>query len=339
MSSSSNTHEVVVIQGCTASQLVGKETIKLTSGTLSLEEFADDSTDAKLLIKIADSSFALPIEKNAIVGTRGDRSYLFSKKIPAAIDKQADTTSNLEEIPIEGNTKAVEEDVDVLFVQLDMAVTATEDELTKFESCLVRHGFLTVGVQADADNISRSFLEWTGIKTRDLRTCTLDKTVSGKATDDPTQFSDTTHNVTSGAASGSAAIANAASKIGDQINAVMEGAGAFLGSKLGTKGIFSGPNDGSSETKKDAKEAFSDGVESIGIVGTGIADGAKHFGAAVSETTSQAVEHNYGADAKKVKEETGTAVNNTASVGLTAFQQSSILMHGAEVGKGAVSEE
>lgn len=329
--------DIVVIEGCTASQLVGQETIELGSGTLTLQDFEDKSSHAKLLIKIADSTFALPIEEDAIVGTRGDRSYLFSKKIAPAKEPE-DDTADLKEVPIEGNKTSPTADA-VSLVQIDMSPNASEESLTKFEMCLVDHGFLTVGVQADADNLSRSFLEWTGLKTRDLRSFTHDRTSSGKSTDDPAEFSETTHKISSGAASGSASFADAATKIGDTIDTAIDNVGSFLGSKIGTKGIFSGPDDDASQVKKDAKEAFSDGVESVAIVGSGIVDGAKHVGSQASQTTSQAVEHNYGADALKITEETGTAVANTASVGVTAMQQSSMMMHGAVLGKGAVSEE
>ncbi|CCG81155.1 protein of unknown function [Taphrina deformans PYCC 5710] len=333
---------IVTIEDCTASQIVGSETFKIAHGTLSLEHFSSEPTGAPLLLKIDDKSFALPIERDAIVGTRGDRSYLFSKRLAPAATLTPESIStkvegDLKEVPLESPSAGGKKE-DVLLVQIDMPVTASEASLTKFEKSLVDYEFLLVGAQADADNLSRAFMEWTGLKTKDLKSYTAQQT-SGDSTKNPAQFSDTTHSLSSGAATGTTTFSEAAANVGQTINAGMASIGSFLGSKIGTKGLFAGATDAEPGVKRDVSEAVSDGVKSIAIAGDGIVQGAKHAGGAVSEASSKVVEHNYGADAKEVKEEVGTTALNVGSVGLTALEQSSMMAHGAQVGKGATSEE
>lgn len=335
-------HNVVSIPDCTVSQLVGRETFKIASGALSLEELSSGSLgDAELIVKIDEASFALPIEKDAIVGTRGDRSYLVSKKLnlPKQDTIASSPGSELKEVSLEEDKKDLPSVETVSLVQIDMSISATESDLTKFEKCLVDHGFLLVGTQADADNVSRGFLEWMGVKASDLRSYTLKNTTSGNPTDQPTRFSGTTHQISSSTASGSNTLAEAAIKVGETINSGMVSIGSFIGSKVGTKGLFSSSGENESETKKHVKEAFSDGFESAQIVGTGLVDGLKHAGAVASEASTKAVQHNYGEDAVKIKEEVGTTLGNVGSVGVTAFEQSSTILHGKQLGKGAVAED
>lgn len=341
MESTDRVSRIVLIPDCTISQLVGDETFKIASGALSLEELKSSTLEAELVIKIEEASFALPIERDAIVGTKGDRSYLVSKKITAAKPAAAVSSpgSELKDVPLgddSGSRPSVES---VSLVQIDMSVSASEADLTKFEKCLVDHGFLMVGTQADADNLSRGFLEWMGIKSKDLRSYTLKNTTAGTPTDQPTSFSSTTHQVSSSTASGSNTLAEAATKVGETINLGMASIGSFIGSKVGTKGIFSGSGEDQSQATKDVKEAFSDGAESVQIVGSGVVDGTKHAAAVASDAASKAIEHNYGQDAVKLKEEAATTLSNVGSVGVTAFEQSSAIMHGAQVGKGAVTED
>lgn len=334
---------VVQISDCTASQLVGENTFKIASGTLTLENLADHSLGAKLILKIDGSSFALPIEDDAIVGTRGDRAYLFTKKltVPKTPLSPPAGDSDLKEVSLgDETTPESSSDKDTtLYVQIDMPSTASEAELTKFEKCLVEHGFLMVGVQAEADNLSRTFLEWTGLKSRDLSSYTLRNTNSGPATREETKFSTTTHEISSGAASGTTKFAEAATRVGDTINSGMASIGSFIGSKVGTKGLFSGSTEDEGQLKQQTKEAINDGVDSVAIMASSVGQSAQHVGSVISDTTTTAVEHNYGKDAAKIKDEAATVLGNTASVGATAFEQSSAVMHGAQVGKGAVAEE
>lgn len=340
----------ITIERCIASQLVGSETFKIAEGTLSLEQIPEgnDALGAPLLLKITDSTFALPIERNATVGTRGDRSYLFSKKlspvpnssIPESVSSKIE--GDLKDVSLESDGYQKEKDNEAettLLVQIDMPATASEASLTRFEKCLVDHGFLMVGAQADADNLSRAFLEWTGLKSKSLMSYTNQST-SGQATTSPTQFSETTHSMTSNAATGSTTFSEATSKVGETINAGMTSIGSFLGSKIGSKGLFStGSADTEPGMKKDIKEAVEDGAESVAIVGAGVVEGTKHAAGVASEASSQTVEHNYGTDAVKVKEAVGTTMQNVGSVGVTALEQSSMMMHGVQVGKGAVTED
>lgn len=189
---------LAVVAGCHAKQLVGDDTLTLGVGELRIKPFA---SFAKALVLTVGDGFALDIEPGTIVGTRGDRSYLISKKT-------ADGGAPLQ-------------------VELAFGAEVTEQSLTQFESTLVAHGYLLTGIQADADSLSRSVQEWLAPKADAL---TADKGSNA----DGVKFSDAAHKTAETAESGSQKVAEGVGAIAGFLQQSAQRVGAFIGEKLGT---------------------------------------------------------------------------------------------------------
>lgn len=330
---------IVTISNCSASQIVDGQNIRIAGGDLSLEKVDSTALNAELVLRIGES-FVLPIEKDSEVGTRGDRSYLFTKSLSkdGAQPQKAttDIEAGMDDVPMSPvETRSASKPDTQLMLQVDMPDTASEAELTQFEKCLVDHKFLMVGVQADADNISKTILEWAGQKTQSLRSYARSNNDSPATS--PTRFDQSTHSMAQSLSSGTTIIAETASKLGSSINAGMGSIGSFLGDRIGSKGLFASSSQDSAAVAQ-TKTAVADGAESIGIVGAGVRDSVKDMAAATGESASAAAQHNYGKDAASLTEHARTTAANVGSTGATVLEQSSAFAHGAQIGKGAVQE-
>ncbi|BFZ57344.1 riboflavin kinase [Savitreella phatthalungensis] len=281
------------VEGCRASQLAGQQTIPLAEGKLTVRPL---TTLTKALAFQIGDSFAIDVEPNTVVGTKGDRSYLVGKG--------------------------------ELLVQLDFDAAASEQQLTIFEKIMVEHGYLLAGVQADADNISRGFMEWLAPKTHALTSNTASNTSA------PLRAGEAIHNAGDKAEAGSQVVADGAGKIAGFLQQGAQRVGAYIGDAIGTRGIFGTP-----EQAGTTREAISDGIEAAQIAGTGLKSATTHAANAAHEASLQAADAAGGSEARKLASQgLSTSGNVAKAVGLSVIETSS-MTHGVEVATGAVSDD
>ncbi len=146
---------MVEIANCSASQLVGSSVFSVAKGILSINSSGGTDVKSPLVLQIGEK-FTFPIETGSVVGTKGDRSYVFSRRIALGdADSNHDDAADMKEIPLNDGREFEPAQNATLFLQVDFTAEASEEQLRKFELPLVEHGFLYVGLPADSDDLTR----------------------------------------------------------------------------------------------------------------------------------------------------------------------------------------
>jgi len=330
----------LLIPSVSAAQVVGSQRIHLQKGTLTLSPpppstksptatspDAADSDPVKLLITISPS-VAIPLTSSSIVGTHKDQplSYLFTLPISSS--------------PGDGQGSP-DDGTNIAFIQIDLPETCNDpatpdaEAATAFEALLVEHGFLTAGLVADADDMSRAVKEAAAKAAANVRRYTNKRTEGDPVSpEDAHHFSNVTKKVVSGTTEGTGKAAETTGMVTDAMGNAVIGAGEYVGEKVG--GIGASEVAPKEEVREESipTQAVKQGMEATKVAFGGVADGSAHVTHTIGDSYSRIAEHEQGPEAKELVEESRTATGNVGSIAADVITGTSTVWHAGEAGVG-----
>ncbi|KAI0688601.1 hypothetical protein BC835DRAFT_1419040 [Cytidiella melzeri] len=283
----------VTIPSVSATHVLGKTTVDLTKGDLTLVTVApyqpEHHPNTILVLTVGGAAF--PLRPTTTFGTVADdeRVYIFTPEIQDA------------SLPAGG------------YVRLtlpDKSHGLTDAAQEKFEQILIDHGLLKTGVLAASDELSSSINDEAVVVAASIRKSTAGFLANNPPTETPLTHSATTHSVAASASSASTTIYNAAQSVSSAVSSAASTAGAFLSER-----ITGGPP---SEETKEAASTMRDVYQSVGNSANVVKD-------AVTTSVGDVVQNEVGKETRDVGgnligsvSNAGGAVGQIAEVGTGA---------------------
>ncbi|KAI5801154.1 hypothetical protein EDC01DRAFT_780880 [Geopyxis carbonaria] len=299
--------EEVQIPSCTATQIVGDSRIPFATGTLTLRPSPLTQLSHKLILSVqaaGKSALTLPLNADAVVGTTGPRTYLFT--IPT----------------VDGDTGVVLEVV--LPPTVDDTRHADNAAALALEEMLVEHGFLNTGLVADADDAARALQEGAA-KVAGRVGGYVDWRV-GRSMGVEKEYGEGTKRRVHAAVDGSQKAAEATGRATEAVAGVAEGAGEWVGAKVGG---------GGGGERSLPGEALKQGVEATGVLAGGVAGAVGKVGGSVGEGASRVAEAEKGPEAKELVDGGREVAGNVGKVGVDLVTGTSVVWHAGEAGVAA----
>ncbi|KAL7274815.1 hypothetical protein RUND412_002269 [Rhizina undulata] len=326
----------VQIPNVTATQLISITRIPLTTSRLTLSEplpHSRDPTAPKLLLTIAN--LTIPLYSSSIVGTKDEQTYLITLSLPSD--------------PGSTSTSTAVEKTEMGFIELKFPATVLDENSSasnaadEFEALLVKHGFLQVGLPADAEDLSRTLQEASAVAAAKISERTENRLQGRPSVEGgkEVRFVEGVHGVKDGALDVTRAAKRVSGKVSSAMSATAFDAGVWLGEKTvsGHDGVEEREGEAtekaSGKEKSLPREAVEQGVEAVGIAAEGVGKSAATVSSTLVSSASKIAAHEKGPEAQDLIDTTREFASNIGSIAADAAIGTSVVWHAGEAGAGA----
>lgn len=205
------------IDSVKATQLIGTSRLPLCTGMLTL--LPPPTSNCRLLLTVG-ATLALPLDHASTVGTSvaNPQTYLFTCILPAP--------------------SALEPSNSVAAIEIAIPPGAENDALAlRLEELLVQYGYLTTGLEADADDVAGALRDSaTGVAER-VKGYAQERVEQREQVEpgEETKVSETTGKVAKGMVAGTAKAAEVTGMVGRAISGAAESVGEWVGGMMPEK--------------------------------------------------------------------------------------------------------